>query len=124
MSISNERRILAEPVKTDWSALVGRALEDLGRIARAEMHLFQAEFELGLDRAVDRMIGGLILIVAGCAGWVCIIAALVLGLHRYLMWWEAFAVGGLVTIAVGIIAAVLVWNRPATVFANSRIRSS
>jgi MFS family permease len=46
----------------------------------------------------DRAIAGLMILCAGVIGGSCLLAALILLLHGWMVWWQCFAIGGVVTI--------------------------
>ncbi|MBF6570718.1 MAG: phage holin family protein [Candidatus Binataceae bacterium] len=99
----------------EWSELVSRAVGDLSRIIKAEVRLL----ELGLAGVVQaemaRLITAMVLgSLAICAG-ICLLAALVLFLHQWLMWWGSFGVtGGIVLLLVATLWVVLPrFNPPA-----------
>lgn len=94
--------------RAEWPALVSRAVGDLSRIIKAEVRLL----ELGLTSIVQAEMARLIIAMvlgslAICAG-ICLLAALVMFLHQWLMWWSSFAVtGGGVLLLIAIVWAII-----------------
>jgi hypothetical protein len=76
-----------------WPELVSRAVNDLSRIAHAEIRLA----ELGIKRLIEREIDRSLKVVVAlgfllCAA-ICAVGAAVIGLHTLLgFWWAAFAI--------------------------------
>ncbi|HTW88590.1 MAG TPA: hypothetical protein VMD75_11340 [Candidatus Binataceae bacterium] len=54
----------------------------------------------------DRAIGALVILYLGIIGGSCLLAALILGLHQWLNWWQCFAVGGAVTLICAFIIRI------------------
>jgi Putative Actinobacterial Holin-X, holin superfamily III len=98
--------------ETEWSTLLGRMLEDLSRIIRLELQLLEARIAPSLTGLADRAIAALVILFAGVIGGSCLLAALILLLHEWMKWWQAFAIGGVVAIACGFIAYSVI-KRPA-----------
>ncbi|HEY6417554.1 MAG TPA: phage holin family protein [Candidatus Binataceae bacterium] len=107
---SQERNLTPNSVNgtaADWTVLFGRMVDDLSRIIEAEIKLFQAGLRPALSGAVDRAIAALVLVLSMAAGSVCLLTAFIILLHQWLPWWQAFAIGGGVAIAIGFIAYLL-----------------
>ena len=98
--------------ETEWSTLLGRMLEDLSRIIRLELQLLEARIAPSLTGIADRAIAALVILFAGVMGGACFLAALILLLHEWMKWWQAFAIGGVVAIACGFVAYSVI-KRPA-----------
>jgi hypothetical protein len=81
-----------------WPTLLGRMLEDLSRIFQLELQLLEARLGPSLMAVADRAIGALVILYAGVIGGSCLVAALILLLHTWLVWWQCFAIGGLATL--------------------------
>jgi Putative Actinobacterial Holin-X, holin superfamily III len=79
----------------DWSTLLSKLLDDLVRIVRGEVRLAIASVTPVIDSVLARTITLLVLAVIGLCGLVCLMAAGVLLLHKYLEWWAAFGAMGL-----------------------------
>ena len=86
-----------------WATLLSRMLEDLSRIIRLELELLEARVAPSVVALGDRLIAGLVLVCASAAAGCCLLAALILLLHQWMPWWQAFGVGGLVTITCGLV---------------------
>jgi hypothetical protein len=95
----------------DWSTLASRAIDDVARMAQAEIHLAEASLRASLRETVNETFA--MLAVAGflVAGGICLLAALILLLHLYFEWWLAFALSGGASAIIGAIVA-LVARRP------------
>jgi hypothetical protein len=89
---------------TEWPALLNRMLEDLGRVIQLEIQLLEARIAPSLFSMADRAIAGLVLLFAGAIAGSCLLAALILLLHKTMEWWECFALGGAVAIVCGLVA--------------------
>jgi hypothetical protein len=83
-------------------------LEDVSRVIQLELQLLEAKLAPSLMAMADRAIAGLVLLYAGVIGASCLLAALILLLHRWMEWWECFAIAGVVTIvcALAIYASI------------------
>ena len=98
--------------ETEWSTLLGRMLDDLSRIIRLELQLLEARIVPSLTGMVDRAIAALVILFASVIGASCFLVALIVLLHEWMKWWQAFAVGGVVAIACGLVAYSVI-KRPA-----------
>ena len=98
---------------TEWSTLLGRMLEDLSRIIRLELQLLEARLVPSLTGMADRAIAALVILFAGVIGGSCLLAALILLLHEWMKWWQAFAIGGVVAIACGFVVYSVIKRPPA-----------
>ena len=99
--------------ETEWSTLLGRMLEDLSRIIRLELQLLEARLVPSLTGMADRAIAALAILFAGVIGGSCLLAALILLLHEWIKWWQAFAIGGVVAIACGFVVYSVIKRPPA-----------
>jgi hypothetical protein len=86
-------------VNAEWPTLLGRMLEDVSRVIQLELQLLEAKLSPSLMAMADRAIAGLMILYAGVIGASCLLAALILFLHRWMEWWQCFAIAGVVTIA-------------------------
>jgi hypothetical protein len=95
-------------VNTEWPTLLGRMLEDVSRVIQLELQLLEAKLTPSMMAMADRAIAGLIMLFAGVIGGSCLLAALILLLHRWMEWWQCFAIAGVVTIvcALGVYAII------------------
>jgi hypothetical protein len=79
----------------NWSTLLSKLLDDLVRIVRGEIRLAVASVTPAVNSVLVRILTLLTLAVVGLFGAVCLIAAGVLLLHKFLEWWAAFGAMGL-----------------------------
>jgi hypothetical protein len=91
-----------------WPMLLGRMLEDLSRVIQLELQLLEARIAPSLIAMADRAIAGLVILYAGVIAGACFLAALILLLHKWMQWWECFAIGGVVAVACGVVALLSV----------------
>ena len=108
----NPETVAGPKTETEWSTLLGRMLDDLSRIIRLELQLLEARIVPSLTGMVDRAIAALAILFAGVIGGSCFLGALILLLHDWMKWWQAFAIGGVVAIVCGLIAYSII-KRPA-----------
>lgn len=94
------QRTGAEP---DWSSLAGRIFDDFSRLLQIEARLFESNLARVLMGLLDRALGQLFLFGAFAAASFCLIGAMILGLHHFMPWWEAFAITGGVTLLMGLL---------------------
>lgn len=92
-------RYRSEP---DWSSLSSRIFEDVTRVIHVEFRLIEANMSRVLIALVDRALGQILLICTLMAGGLCLLAALIAGLHTMMPWWAAFAIGGVVAVVPGL----------------------
>jgi hypothetical protein len=85
----------------DWATLTDRALDDVSRILRSEMHMFQTSMETAVEARINDVVRRLTTIIAMVCGAICILCALILLLHQWLPWWQSFGIVGLSTLAAG-----------------------
>ena len=81
-----------------WPTLLSKLLEDSARVLERELELFGARVEVTFERSIIRAVNYLILAIFGSCGLLCLIAAIVLLLHEWLAWWEAFGGTGIAVI--------------------------
>ena len=86
----------------DWPSLLTRIFHDLARIVQTELRLFQAGLEPLLSNMVDRLLASMAALLAFAAGGICLLAALILFLSRWLGWPGSFAAAGVVCVIVGV----------------------
>jgi len=91
----------------DWPALIGRLADSVTRIASAEILLLENRLRLELasaiHSAVARMAALAVLMAAGLLGLMCLLCGYIFLLHQRLPWWQAFAIGGVTIIIIGLI---------------------
>ena len=95
----------AEPVSAthpDWATLTERALDDLSRIVRSEVAMFQTSMAVAVEAQMNNVTARLTKIGALVLGAVCILCASILLLHQWLQLWQAFAIAGTAMIVTGI----------------------
>jgi hypothetical protein len=86
---SQQSKYHAEP---DWAHVLGRIFDDLAHIIQMEARLFEGNLGQILVALTDRTLAHVLLIATMLtSGW-CLLAALVIGLHRLIPWWASFAV--------------------------------
>jgi VIT1/CCC1 family predicted Fe2+/Mn2+ transporter len=107
-------RVRAEARETDWSTLVGRAVDDVTRIMHSEGQLLVAGVRSALSEGIDRVVALVATGVVMAAGAICLLAAMVLFLHEYMMlpWWSSFGIVGLALFAIGIGLGAFATSRP------------
>jgi len=88
--------------EVEWPRLLARVLEG---IVTAELHEFEDNVLAFLDSVVANAYANFVWICAITIGAGFILTAVVLLLGLFLPWWEAFALVGLVVIAVGALAS-------------------
>ena len=91
----------------DWPTLVARIVADVARIVQTEIRLFQASLNPILSAAIDRLLGSVIALAAVLAGGLCLLAAVVVFLHRWLWWDASLAITGVISFIAGYAAARL-----------------
>ena len=87
----------------DWATLTERALDDLSRIARSEIAMFQTSMAVTVEAQMNNVTARLATITAVVLGAVCILCASILLLHQWLPLWQAFAIAGSAMILTGIL---------------------
>ena len=91
----------------DGPTLVARIVADVARIVQTEIRLFEASLNPILSAAIDRLLGSMIALGAVLAGGLCLIAAVVVFLHRWLSWDASLAIAGIISFIAGYAAARL-----------------
>ena len=111
MEATEPTALRAQNEPPDWSTLASRAIDDVARMAQAEIHLAEASLRASLKETVTETFA--MLAVAGFlfAAGICLLAALILLLHHYVEWWLAFALSGGVCVILGAVVA-LIARRP------------
>ncbi len=88
----------ATPARPDslpeWSSLLGRAVDDLARIAQAEIRLLGVHLAASLEAALQSALATVMVAAAMLCAEVCLVAALILLLHHWMQWWMAAAAAG------------------------------
>lgn len=84
----------------DWSGLLTQAVDDLSRIAQAEIRLLGAHFAASIETAIRDAFAAAVIAAALLCAEACLVVALILLLHHWLQWWlAAGAAGGAMLIA-------------------------
>ena len=74
---------------TDFVELASRIVDDLAKILRSEIKLFDASLRKTLESQTDRILGSVFLLIALIYGSLCLIGGVILLLHTWLEWWMA-----------------------------------
>lgn len=98
----------ASAANTDWATLTDRVLDDVSRILRSEIHMFQTSVETAIEARIDRAVVRLAIITAMVFGAICILCAWILLLHQWLPWWQSFGIAGLSILAGGIVSNAII----------------
>jgi VIT1/CCC1 family predicted Fe2+/Mn2+ transporter len=92
----------ASATHPDWATLTERALDDLSRIVRSEIAMFQTSMAVAVEAQMNNVTARLATIAAVVLGAVFILCASILLLHQWLPLWQAFAIAGTALIVTGI----------------------
>jgi Putative Actinobacterial Holin-X, holin superfamily III len=106
----------------DWPSLITRVFHDLARIVQTEIRLFQAGLEPILSSTLDRCLVGMAALMAFAASGICLLAAIIILLSRWLGWPGAFAVGAGMSSMAGLIG--LRWAKTRADKVMSRLERS
>lgn len=87
----------------EWPRLLARVVE---RIVTAELHEFEDTVMAFLDSAVADAYAAFVWLCARVIGAAFLLTGLVLFLGVFLQWWAAFALVGVLVIAVGALASI------------------
>lgn len=107
----------AQDTHADWVTLIARAVDDLSRIVRSESQLLQISVSAALKAQVDYALAAFAMVIAFIFAAICVVAALILVLHQSFQrwhgipWWQAFVIGGLVMLVVGIAIHLIAGRR-------------
>lgn len=105
-----------KPEPHNWPTLVARIVSDVARIGQTEIRLFQASLNPILSAAIDRLLGSTIALGAFLTGGLCMLAATVVFLHRWLWWDASLAIAGVVSFIAGYAATrIAAWRATQTV---------
>jgi VIT1/CCC1 family predicted Fe2+/Mn2+ transporter len=88
----------------DWPTLIERAVDDVARILRSEVHMLQTSVRATLETQISNTVAHLTIVAVMIIGAICILCAAILLLHQWLPWWQAFGIAGLATLVVGIVS--------------------
>jgi CHASE2 domain-containing sensor protein len=92
------------PTYADWPTLIERAMDDVSRIVRSEVHILQAGIGATLEAQVSNAVAHLTIADLIISGAICILCAFILLLHQWLPWWQAFGIAGVVTLVVAFVS--------------------
>jgi hypothetical protein len=92
-----------EPALADWPTLIERAVDDVSRILRSEVHMLQTSIGTTLQAQISNTLAHLMIVALMISGAICILGAAILLLHQWLPWWQAFGIAGLAMLIVGIV---------------------
>ena len=114
--IPRSDRVRAEARDTDWSTLIGRAVDDITRIMHSEAQLLVAGVRGALSEGIDRLVALVATGVAMAIGAMCMLAAAILFLHEYVMlpWWQSFGIVGLALFAISLALGAFATSRPSS----------
>jgi VIT1/CCC1 family predicted Fe2+/Mn2+ transporter len=93
------------PESPDWPTLIARIVNDLARIVQTEIRLFRAGLNPIFSSAIDRLLANTVALAAFMAGGICLLAALVTFLHRWLRWDESLAITGVCSVLLGYVSS-------------------
>jgi hypothetical protein len=88
----------------DWATLTERALDDVSRIVRSEIHMLQTSIETAVEVRIDSVVTRSMTIAAMLCGAFCILCAVILLLHQWLPWWQSFGIAGFCLLATGAVS--------------------
>ena len=94
-----------KPEAHNWPTLIARVVSDVARIGQTEIRLFQASLNPILSASIDRLLGSTIALGAFLTGGLCLLAATVVFLHRWLWWDASLAIAGVVSFIAGYAAS-------------------
>ncbi|HVA77280.1 MAG TPA: phage holin family protein [Candidatus Binataceae bacterium] len=86
-----------------WPVLAERVIDDLTRVIRVEIQLFQNSLIPLFTDLTDRVVASLIAGFAMLAGGVAMLAAVIMFLRQWLPWWQSLAIGGAAAILAGFV---------------------
>jgi VIT1/CCC1 family predicted Fe2+/Mn2+ transporter len=101
--MAEQHPLTSEPAAAspDWATLTERALDDLSRIVRSEIHMLQTSIETAVEARIDRVVTRAMTIAAMVCGAFCILCAVILLLHQWLLWWQSLGIAGFSLFAFG-----------------------
>ena len=85
----------------NWSTLLGKAIDDVSRIASAEIRLLGIQISASVEGAVESILPIMIAAAIFIGAEACLLAAVVLLLHKWFEWWISFGATGLGALIVG-----------------------
>lgn len=111
MAINNDATQIRTipPHKPDWSELISKTTDDLARIARTEIQLFEVTLTRVVEAQADKLAGILILVTALAYGSFFLLGGVVLLIHVWLAWWIAFFITSGIVMALGVMGLLIFW---------------
>jgi hypothetical protein len=95
----------------DWPTLFGKAIDDISRIAQAEIRLLELRLTSSMETAIYQALATLIASSALLCALLCLVAALIMLFHRWLDWWLAFGIAGVVMLIAGVLLYYVLGSR-------------
>jgi Putative Actinobacterial Holin-X, holin superfamily III len=86
----------------DWPVLLGKAIDDISRIAHAEIRLLGLHLAASIENAIDDALTVMMASAAVMCALLCFVAALIMLLRLWLAWWLAFGLAGVAMLIVGL----------------------
>jgi hypothetical protein len=87
----------------EWPTLLGRTLEDVGRVIQLDIQLLEAKFSHALNATVDRAIAHVLVLYISVLGGSCLLASLIFLIHEWLPWWICFVTVGTVVVTFSLV---------------------
>jgi Putative Actinobacterial Holin-X, holin superfamily III len=103
----------ARRAEGDWSTLASRAIDDISRIIQSEIGLLETTLRAVVEEQTDYALANLAVVAVMVCAASCMLGALILFLHQWLLWWLAFAITGVVASAAGIVVHAVFGRRVA-----------
>jgi len=85
----------------NWSTLLGKAIDDVSRIASAEIRLLGVQLTASVEGAVQSFLPIILAAAIFIGAEACLLAAVVLVLHKWFEWWISCGATGLGALIVG-----------------------
>ena len=121
MATLNHQRSEREDARpSQWSGLAARLIEDGSRVVELEARLLETRLMASLEALVDRAIAAMIVLYGALIGSSCLLTALIFLLHRWVPWWESFAVVGVLMLLI-VFAMYAGTSRGMTIFSRTRL---
>jgi len=99
----NSVAVPEEPAHSaNWSTLIGKAIDDVSRIAQAEIRLLGIHVSASVEGAIESILPILVAAAIIIGAEACLLTALVLLIHQWLQWWMAFGIAGIVALLAGL----------------------
>ena len=80
----------AQGTHADWATLVAHAVDDVSRILHSEAELFQINLTSKLRSQIDYAAATFAMVAAFICAGICVLAAVILLLHRSFARWQGF----------------------------------